>query len=867
MFPDHIELETKSNWRGNQRFKPPFYKRGWFGALIALAIVAGIGGFVIATITLAPLKAKAAAFDLNELRKLEAASVIFDRNGEELAKLYMLNRTPVQFKEVPQHLVDALVSQEDSRYFGHNGVDYQGIARAVWLNFQAGRDTQGASTITQQLARNAFQLTEKSYKRKLLEALTAMRIEENFSKSQILELYLNRIYFGGGFYGIQAAAKGYFGKDVKEITIPEAATLCGLIKSPNNIQPIRHPDRALKERNQVLDRMVTEGYLGSQKASELKRLPMITAPQNPNAHLSYIFDEVRKIIVDLVGEDRAAVGGFQIYTSIDKSLQKNAEEAVQKRLSQVEERSNYAHQTFTQYRALAADYAQKIKAGIIKPTEPKPVAEYLQGAALVIDNATGAMLAMVGGRDFLDGQYNRALYSRRPAGTAFLPFVYAAAFSTPDIFPGTLVEDAPIDNRRVMVGATTGILGEWGIEDSKTYSMSTISLRESLVQSWNAATVRLGDLMGNNLIKLLPDPQRQKAIPWTTSLASIQELARKSGIASPLKEYPSTFLGASEIELDELCLAYSTFPNGGVRPAKLHLVERITEGEDKVIFQVDLEQQARATAMDPIASFQTHSCLVDALERGTGKAARAEFGLGPFPVAGKTGTYDGFKDLWFMGYTSAITCGVWVGFDKQKAIYDGAFSSRIALPIWTDIVNATVETYPPAEIPVPPGVERVELCKKTGMKATDFCFDRVARDDGREQSVRSTYFEYTRPGTRFDLYCTAHTGEGVTMDILAFSRVGLGGRRQDSGGSAGLFTNVEPVHLQGLTILGQDPYNSIQPLPRAVLVDENGSEIKRAEPVESLEDGPQELPIRLSPPPRIFIEDDHPGLTPAVGTR
>jgi penicillin-binding protein 1A len=866
MFPDHIELETKSNWRGGPGFKVPFYKRGWFGALVALIIVAGLAGFVTFSMIMAPLKAKAAAFNLNELRKLEAASVIFDRNGEELAKLYMLNRTPVQFKEIPQHLVDALVSQEDSRYFGHDGVDYQGILRAVWLNFQAGRETQGASTITQQLARNTFQLTEKSYKRKLLEALTAMRIEENFSKSQILELYLNRIYFGGGFYGIQAASKGYFGKDVKDISIPEAATLCGLIKSPNNIQPIRNPERALKERNQVLDRMVKEGYLGTQKAAELKRTPMITAPQNPNAHLSYIFDEVKKKVVEHVGEDRAAVGGFQIYTTIDKSLQKNAEEAVHKRLSQVEERPDYGHQTFAQYRALTADYAQKIKAGIIKPTEPKPIAAYLQGAALVIDNTTGAILAMVGGRDFLDGQFNRALSSRRPAGTAFFPFVYAAAFSTPDIFPGTLVEDAPIDNRRVMVGATTGILGEWGIEDNKTYSMSTISLRESMVQSWNAATVRLGDLMGNNLIKLMPEDQQQKAIPWTTALASIQELAKKTGIASPLKEYPSTFLGASEVKLDELCLAYATFPNGGVRPPKVHLVERITEGEDTVVFQVDLENQTRDTAMDPIAAYQTHSCLVDALERGTGKAAHAEFGLGDFPAAGKTGTYDGFKDLWFMGYTSAVTCGVWVGFDKQKPIYSGAFSSRIALPIWADIVNATVESYPPTDVPVPPGIDRVELCKKSGMKATGFCYERVARDDGKEQNVRSTYTEYARPGTRFDLYCTTHTGEGVNMDILAFSRVGLGGRSQEFGG-AGLYKNVPAVRLQGLTILGQDPYNAVQPLPRAVIVDEEGDEVKRAVPVESLEDSPQELPMRLAPPPRIFIEADKPEFTTASGRR
>jgi penicillin-binding protein 1A len=281
---------------------------------------------------------------------------------------------------------------------------------------------------------------------------------------------------------------------------------------------------------------------------------------------------------------------------------------------------------------------------------------------------------------------------------------------------------------------------------------------------------------------------------------------------------------------------------------------------------VDFEKQARAIAMDPIAAYQTHSCLIDALQRGTGKAAREEFGLGDFPAAGKTGTYDGFKDLWFMGYTSAVTCGVWVGFDKQKPIYDGAFSSRIALPIWSDIMNATVETYPPADVHIPPGVERVELCKKSGMKATDFCFDRVARNDGREQSVRSTYFEYARPGTRFDMYCTTHTGEGVNMDILAFSRVGLGGRNQEFG-ATGLFKNVRPVRLQGLTILGQDPYNAVQPLPRAIIVDEEGDEIKRAVPVESLEDGPEELPLRLAPPPRIFIEGDKPELTTASGAQ
>ncbi len=858
MFPDHIELETKSNWRGPSAVKPPFYRRGWFGALLILILLSGVAGFVGFNLFMEPLRAKAESFDLNELRKLEAASVIYDRNGEELAKLYMLNRTPVEFRNIPQHLVDALVSQEDSRFFGHNGVDYTGIVRAIWLNFQAGRQTQGASTITQQLARNTFQLTEKSYKRKLLEALTAMRIEENFSKSQILELYLNRIYFGGGFYGIQAASTGYFGKNVQDISIAEAATLCGLIKSPNNIQPLRHPERAIKERNQVLDRMVTEGYLGRQKAAELKASPMITTPQEADARLSYVFDEVRRVVVEQVGEDRAAVGGFQIYTSLDRNLQKTAEEAVQRRLAEVEQRQGYSHQTYAQYKELIGDYRRKVKAGIIKASEPKPTPEYLQGSALVIDNDTGAVLAMVGGRDFLDSQYNRALGTRRPGGTAFVPFLYAAAFSTPDIFPGTLVEDTYVSNRLVMIGALDGVLGEWGAEvTAPQYAMASISAREALVKGRNSATVNLAISLGESLGRSRPNPGSAEE----EVLAAAREanrIAQASGIASPMKAYQSAILGTNEVKLDEFCLAYSCFANGGYHAPRLHLVERIVETGDKVVFQVDPQSIAQVVAMDPIAAYQTHSCLAESLDRGTAAAARKEFGLGDFPAAGKTGTHDGFKDLWFMGYTSAVTCGVWVGFDKQKTIYDGAFASRIPLPIWSDIMNQTVDAFPPREWTPPPDAERVELCKKSGMRATDFCFERLAGADGREQAIRSTYFEYIRPGTRFDYYCTEHVSEGVNSDILSFSPSGLRGSSDSGGGTPGRFNHLQPVRLRGLTILGMDPYKAVQPLPRAIPVEEDGVEARRAEVVEPVNEGGEELPIRLSPPPRIFIEGDKP---------
>ncbi|MCB1227884.1 MAG: transglycosylase domain-containing protein [Verrucomicrobiales bacterium] len=861
MSRDKLEIQQESGWRGPSGLKVPFYKRSWFQALFALMIVLGIAAFAAFSFMVAPLKKQAEEFDLTQLRNLEAASIIYDRNGQELSRLYMLNRTPVKLAEIPQHLIDALVSQEDSRYYEHNGADYFGMARAAIEAMKAREINQGASTITQQLARNTFNLRERSYRRKILEIYVAQRIEENFTKAQILELYLNRIYFGGGFYGVEAAANGYFGKPAKDLSIQEAATICGLIKSPNNIQPLRHPERAIKERNYVLERMAIEGYITRQQATELKKSPLITAPQEGDPRLSYIFAEVRREVVDRLGEEKAAIGGFQIYTSIDKELQQTAEQAVQARLLEVEKHEGYEHQTHAQYKALMKDYRSKLNDGLISPSEPKPAPEYLQGAALVIDNVSGSVLAMVGGRDFIDSQYNRAFYSRRPTGTAFTPFVFAAAFSTPNLFPGSQVEDAPINNQRVMIGGLKGILGEWGAEQDSQWKMTTITLREALVRSRNAATVRLGDMLGEE-IKATLDPPQPDLYPWQAGLMAVKELCAASGIASPLRDYPSAFLGTSELELDEMCLAYSTFPNGGTRAPKLTLVQRITDARGEPVFQIPAEEHQPVPAMDPIAAYQTHSCLVDALHEGTGKPAVTEYELGDYTCAGKTGTHYEFKDLWFVGYGTGITTGVWVGFDKQKMIYVNAYSNRIALPIWVDIMNDGAPRFPGTPIQPPPDAERIELCQVSGMRATDFCYEKRKGEDGKERSVKATYTEYIRPGARFDAYCTEHRSEGLEHDIAAFSRIGIarltGGDARLSLVDDGRYQHVEPVRMRGLTILGADPYNSIQPLRRAVAVNDDGTQALKAEVVEPIEEGPEELPIRLGPPPRLFIEGDSP---------
>jgi|JI6StandDraft_1071083.scaffolds.fasta_scaffold00504_13 membrane peptidoglycan carboxypeptidase len=840
---DEAQLpSSSSSWRGPSGLKPPFYRRAWFSALVALVLLAGVALLGMYAIIVAPLREKAETYDLDEVKKLEAASIIYDRNGDELSRIYVLNRTPVTIKDIPQHFIDALTSQEDSRFFQHNGVDYIGLVRAVYLNLKAGEVTQGASTITQQLARQTYGLMERSYKRKLMEAFVAQRIEKQYSKTEILELYLNRIFFGKNFYGIQAASLGYFGKDAKELTLPEAATLAGLIKSPNNIEPIRHPERAKKERDYVLERMVIEKHLKREDAEYAKMKPVITAPQTANAQLNYSYDAVRQEVVAMIGEDKALLGGFKIYTSIDKELQTKAEESVKARLAEIEKRQGYEHQTFEQFRAIFKDWrtqATSAKADAVPAPRPKP--EYLQGAALVIDNHDGSILAMVGGRDFVDSQYNRAIDSLRPVGTAFIPFVYAYGFTQTNVFPMTQLMDEPLGNDRVMIGGFKGILGEYGMETSNPkWTRQPMSLREAFVNSNNSVTVRLGEQVVLDRGLLRP---------------GFKDFVKNAGVTSPMRDAASSCLGASEAKLNELCLAYSCFATGGTRPAKLHIIQRITDAADKTVFQLDEASLQPVRSMDEIAAWQTHTCLDEALHRGTGAISK-EYGLGEFPAGGKTGTHHEYKDLWFMGYTSAVTCGVWVGFDKQKTIFPEAFSNKLALPIWTDIINASTKGHTAQEFNPPDSAEKVEICRASGLRATDYCYEKIKAADGTSKSVRNTYSEYLRPGTAFNASCNVHTGDGISADLVAFHRSMTTPGETIAPADLTKYAHIEAVRIQDKIIVGADPYNSEQPVLRAKPVNDDGTPIRRAIPIGPDEGGaPVEQPvIKLQPPPRMKIE-------------
>lgn len=826
-----INQPRRANQRRNVRKRRSFFLSKWFYLPLIALLLTGAIGFTAVMAYIKPLREQAATFDLEALHKIEKASVIHDRRGAEIGRIFMLNRTPIAIGQVQQNTIDALVAQEDERFFKHSGVDFTGVLRAIWLNYKAGSETQGASTITQQLAREAFKLKEletgdknSRYNRKIVEWFLAQRIERHYTKSEILELYLNRIYFGGGFYGIQAAAQGYFGKNASQLTVLESATLTGIIKSPNNLQPLRHPERAFNARNHVLNRMVRERTLSPQERDELSKQPVTTVDRKHNPQDSYVYEAVRQEAARIIGGEASLLGGFNIHTTIDGKLQKVAETAMAKQLSEVEKRQNYPHQTYQQYRALVEKH-QASKNTTAKLPQP----EYLQAAVLAVDNQDGGILVMVGGRDFSDSEYNRTMQSSRPPGTAFTPFVFATAFQSPNYFPPMQIEDRPIDNRRVMIGGFQGILGEWGSESmEETTFKGLITAREALANGRNSATAELGEKVGR---------------------PALIELAKKVGIESPIRDYPSSFLGASEVRLDELCLAYSSFANRGARPQQLTLIKRITNSEGKIIYEASEKAQSLVQAIDPIAAYQTHTCLVDALNSGTGKVAYEEYGLEKFPVAGKTGTHYEFKDLWFMGYSSAITCGVWSGFDQQKTIYEGAFSNRITLPIWTEIMNAASKDYEPQEFAPPDNVEVVEVCRTSGQRATDGCYVTVTDSNGGTRSVRNTIPEYLRPDSVFDSYCTLHPRSGID---IAPPRMRPMAQHAPSFNQASEYAHVSPVRMKGLTLVGEDPYNSVIPIVKAEPVNPDGSKVLKAEPVE--EPDAAESPIKLAPPPKLQLE-------------
>ncbi|HEY2140262.1 MAG TPA: PBP1A family penicillin-binding protein, partial [Chthoniobacterales bacterium] len=753
----------------------PWYTKPKFYIPIAAAFVVLLGCGIYLWYLLNALSAEAGTFDLAKLEQMESASVIVDRNDKIFGQIYVENRETVPYDQLPRDLVNAVVAMEDNKFYQHGGYDLSGIIRAALKNVTAGHVRQGASTITQQLARNSFALKERTFRRKLLEIFLSKRIEERFGKQKIMELYLNRIYFGAGLYGAEAAARGYFGKSARDMTLAESATLAGLIKSPNKLSPWTDKNSSREARNIALGRMRDLGFISRERCEAAQGEEIVTGSRQSAQGQTYAVDYIRQQVIAAVGWDRAMNEGYRIHTTIDAEMQRVAEESLRTHLAQAEQHPGYNHPTYELY----ASRYKSAKQLAVPNVSVSP--DYLQGALIALDNQTAGILVLVGGRDFEHNQYDRALQARRPAGTAIKPFVYAAAFEN-GLFPGSLVEDSALDNRAVMIGGTTGILGEWGPESDENRYEGSMTARQALAKSKNGATVRIG---------------------MTVGVEPVLQLCKGAGIRSPLRPFPATFLGSSEITLAELALAYTIFPNGGWRADAPHILDRIEEKDGTVVWEAP-KDRGRQTVIKPEIAYEVHSCLVDALETGTGRAARQKFGLHKFPAAGKTGTAYDFTDALFAGYDNSITCAVWAGFDKPQKIYRGAFGSEIALPIWVDVMNSANERYPAKEIPEPKGMQKAEICIRSGLLATDKCYDTVKTASGETVRKRTTYMELATSAQMPTEPCNVH-GEirsRLVRDLPAsgFPRASLAVDPKQ----------VSPITPQGPVLLAaNDPYNAV----------------------------------------------------------
>ncbi len=636
-----------------------------------LAAVAGLAGSILLWIVYSSI---ARGFDLNELGKMPERSTVLDVRGRTMGRLFGENRIVVEFDQVSPNFVAALLAREDDRFYKHGGVDFIGIGRAMVRNLKDRRFTQGASTITMQLARNSFpDLKAKSLHRKLVEIALARRLESHFTKEQLLGHYVNRIFFGNGIYGVERASQAYFGKPAAKMTLDESALLAGIIRGPNKFSPFAHPDEARGERDVVLDRMVSKGRLTSADAAKAKAVKTkIQPPPDTSTQESYALDAVRRDLDRVLDTEDQEDGGLRIHTTLDLDLQAAAEKSLASRLLDVEKTGGYDHPTKAHWDAEAA-------AGRTAGKSP----DYLQGAVTVIDNASGGIVAIVGGRDFHQSRYSRAMQSERQVGSTFKPFVYAAAIEQ-GMFPTTLVDDGPIT------------LAGWSPKNSDGGFGGLQPIEYGLYKSRNTMTARVGDYAG---------------------IDKVLAVARQVGLGEIESRSPQVFIGNLGAKLRDLTSAYSVFPNAGIRNRPF-TIQRIENAAGEVLF---LNEPAGYRALSPGASYLTTKMMEKVLTpSGTGAYARSLGYKGP--AAGKTGTTDAYKDAWFVGFNRRLTCGVWVGMDQPEKIASQGYGSKLALPVWVDVMKTAQKLGYPEESPLPDvPTERVEVCAWTSRLATTGC--------------------------------------------------------------------------------------------------------------------------------------------------
>ena len=703
-----------------------------------------------------------------------AATQVLTRDGSLLGRFAAERRIPVGAEGIPKVFRDAVIAVEDANFYRHPGVDPQGILRAALRNILRWRFSQGASTITQQLARTLFLTREKIVYRKIQEVLLAIQIEQRFSKDQIFTFYANQVNFGQGNYGVEAASRFYFGKPAKELVLAEAALLAGLPQRPGDLSPIDYPKRSLARRNHVLKRMLEEKMIDAATYEAAVEAPLgVSAHHDRNVTAAYFIEEVRRSVEGQFGSRKMLEGGLSVDTTLDAKLQAMAEDSLREGLIELQQRLGwpgarrnalangakdlaafrdegwpfirwqkdelvYAVATDVQAASaslLIADRTARLPVEgaqwtgrtsltrLFKPGDvllvrlvdipadrSQPVVVKLEaeprveGAILVIDNRTGAILALVGGFDFNRSQFDRSMQAKRQCGSAFKPFVYLAAWER-GYSPTDTIFDGP-----VLLPDEKNELAYCPLNYYRSY-FGIVTFRHALEHSLNASATKVQQMVTGELII---------------------DVAHRLGVREPLAPYSSMALGSFEVPMVELASAYSGIANHG-QVAEPYFISRVKDAEGQVV--AETRPRVRQALREDVAYIMTH-VMEGVIQRGTAAAAA---GL-PGHLAGKTGTTDRYTDAWFVGFSPRITCAVWVGRDLKEPIARHNMSgAEAALPTWMRFMKGYMDSQSEAvrqeEFSVPAGVTMIPVDRNTGLRATPACGDAVileAVPTGRE---------------------------------------------------------------------------------------------------------------------------------------
>jgi 1A family penicillin-binding protein len=657
--------------------------------------------------------------EVREMGNMAQATVLYDVADRPVFTIFKEQRIEVPLGQISPNLVNAVLSVEDQRFYRHRGVDMVRIMGAVLANVQHGRFAQGGSTITQQLARQSFLTLERSLTRKVKEVILAALIERTYSKQEILELYLNKVYFGDGFYGVEAAARGYFGKPVSALSVDEAALIAGIIKSPSNWAPTVNLEKAVSRRNIVLGTMLENEKIDRATYDRARQAPvhLENGLQRDEAFGQYFKEQVRRELVDRFGWARVASGGLRVFTTIDPVMQQAAEKALEAGLVAIEQRKRYKHET---REAFLAKTGGVVTEGVRPP--------YLQGGLVAMDPATGQVRVMVGGRHFSESHFNRAVQARRQPGSAFKPFVYAAALES-GLTPASLLTglDEAVDTPQ----------GGWMPEDEHLESTS-MTIRTALRTSSNRAAVRAFQTVG-----------------LEQEMAAIDRLQ-----FGDIPHVPSVALGSGEVTLQQLTAAYAVFANGGSLPRPF-LVRRVEDNEGEVLYDA-MPQLSRAFSES--TAFLMASMLTDVVNAGTAYKARAAGFV--LPAAGKTGTTNDYVDAWFVGFTPSLVAGVWVGFDQPQTIVAAGYAGDLAVPVWADFMKAATAKDKPLWLKPPADVVAVEICRMSGRRPVPGCQQvDVVSKTGDTVSKSMVMTEYFAKGSQPFDECPLHSGPGLLARI------------------------------------------------------------------------------------------------------